>query len=46
MAWDMALNLIQLCNTDSGAGEETLIYWLDGYLPPNSVWFLRVSILK
>ena len=20
MAWDMALNLIQLCNTDSGAG--------------------------
>lgn len=45
MAWDMALNLIQLCNTDSG-GEDTLIYWLDGYLPPNSVWFLRVSILK
>ena len=45
MAWDMALNLIQLCNTDSG-GEDTLIYWLHGYLPPNSVWFLRVSIHK
>ena len=45
MAWDMALNLNQLCNTDSG-GEDTLIYLLDGYLTPNSVWFLRVSILK
>ena len=43
MAWDMALNLIQLCNIDSGG---TPMYRLDGYVPSNGVWFWNVSILK
>ena len=38
--------LFQQKGRESGPGGGTPIYGLDRYVPPDRVWFLRVSILK